>query len=270
MKVSKLFESDLNNARSQNQQQIKTNNFSKLSKNENTNSSVKEKIMLFTNVATASNKPPILLKAHNPRPVSQIIGNASKPSQESNPNLLKYQNNQLASSFQSIFKNTPSSSPSSSCIKVDYLSKNISTNLKLNSFSSLNTNTTILPSTTTLTSIETISVTNQCLKGHSPNRPNSSHTTKSTEKKNSFKSVKDKIAYFSSNQVVNSQNKSINGNKNNKISKSIEIISSQVQNAIHIKKTRPKEWDSLKYAYNSNNNENSNELIKSNIIFLIH
>ena len=242
----------------------------KLNKNENNNSSVKEKIMLFTNVATASNKPPILLKAHNLRPVSQIIGNTSKASQESNQNLLKYQNNQLASSFQSIFKNTPSSSPSSSCNKVDSLSKNISTNLKLNSFSSLNTNTTIIPSTTTFTSIETISVTNQCLKGHSPNRPNSSHTTKSTEKKNSFKSVKDKIAYFSSNQIVNSQNKSINGNKNNNISKSIEIISSQVQNAIHIKKTRPKEWDSLKYAYNSSNNENSNESIKSNIIFLIH
>ena len=264
MKIAKVFEPELNKVKNQQQQQANTNILKIRNNNENTNSSVKEKIMLFSNVALASNKPPILPKASNQRPLSQIIITANKPHQENNQNLLKNQNNQFASSYQSIFKNTPNSSLSSSYNKIDALSKNNSQNKKLNSATSMATNTTVLPSTTTLTSIETISLTNQCSTNrHILTPSNSNQTTKSIEKKNSFKSVKDKIAYFSSNH---SQSKSTIGSKNNNnISKSIEIISTQVQNAIHIKKTRPKEWDSLKHVYNSNNNENSNEFVRSKI-----
>lgn len=268
MKIAKTFEPELNKTKVQ-PQQTKANVLKLRNNNENTNSSVKEKIMLFSSVASTSNKPPSLPRTQNQRPLSQIITNTNKPRQQSSQILLKNQNTQFASSCQSIFKNTPYSSTSSSasCNRVDALQKTNSQHLKLNSASSLATSATVLP-TTTLTSIETTSLINQSPSNRSILTPsNSNHNTKSAEKKNSFKSVKDKIAYFSSNQKVNSPNKSIIGNKNNNISKSIEIISSQVQNAIHIKKTRPKEWDSLKQAYNSNNNENSNENFKSNVFF---
>ena len=269
MKIAKTFEPELNKTKVQ-PQQPKANVLKLRNNNENTNSSVKEKIMLFSSVASTSNKPPSLPRTQNQRPLSQTITNTNKPRQQSSQNLLKNQNTQFASSYQSIFKNTPYSSTSSSvsCNRVDALQKNSNQNLKLNSASSLATSVTVLP-TTTLTSIETTTILiNQSTSNRSILTPsNSNHNTKSAEKKNSFKSVKDKIAYFSSNQKVNSPNKSIIGNKNNNISKSIEIISSQVQNAINIKKTRPKEWDSLKHAYNSNNNENSNENFKSNVFF---
>jgi hypothetical protein len=268
MKIAKKFEQELNKTKVQ-PQQPKENVLKIKNNNENTNSSVKEKIMLFSSVASTPNKPPSLSRTQNQRPLSQIITNTSKPRQQSSQNLLKNQNTQFASSYQSIFKSTPYSSTSSSasCNRVDALQKTNNQNLKLNTASSLASSATALP-TTTLTSIETTSLINQSTSNRSILTPsNSNHNIKSAEKKNSFKSVKDKIAYFSSNQKVNSPNKSIIGNKNNNISKSIEIISSQVQNAIHTKKTRPKEWDSLKHAYNSNNNENSSENFKSNFFF---
>ena len=75
--------------------------------------------------------------------------------------------------------------------------------------------------------------------------------------KNSFKSVKEKIAYFSANlkkSTASSSSATSSSKYMNRTNPSIEIISTETQNAIQSKRDKPKDWDSLKYAYNVINN----------------
>ena len=252
-------------------------------------SSVKEKIMLFTsvtnlsgcknlacsknNISNSSSSPSTaLLNTHKPpsmanlepkckqRPLSQII-TMDKNSSDSSA-LLK--SNQLALSNQSI--KSINASPTFLNTKKVSTSPKIVVNQSGSSVGLVTSKEAIETTSKNKNSLDynssNYSVTSSVLNNNNNNAPDVLDSTGSPssirrsnqsqlQEKNSFKSVKEKIAYFSSN-LKNSPTSTVTTNK--KVNRSIEIISSETQNAIQIKRNTPKDWDSLKYAYNSINN----------------